>query len=71
MKTKHFLFMAGALAALVSCESRTVVYHQPPPPKVVTRTVYRTAPTPATLPGQAYQIPDAGAPSSFKASSDN
>lgn len=70
MKTTHIITLAGTLLTLTSCGSDTVVYHQAPPPKpvVTTRTVYRTAPTPATIPGQAYHLPDAGAPSSFRAS---
>ena len=70
MKSKHFLIMAGALAVLASCTTRTVVYHQPPP-KPVTRTVYVSSPPPATLPGQAYKLPDPGSPSNFRASGDN
>jgi len=63
MKSKHLLIMAGTLAVLASCTTRTVVYHQKP----ATRTVYRSSPPPATLPGQAYRLPDPGAPSSFRA----
>lgn len=69
MNSKHLLILAGTLGMLASCTTRTVVYHQAPKP--VTRTVYRSAPQPAALPGQAYRLPDPGSPSTFRASGEN
>lgn len=71
MKPMHLLILASTLSALASCTTRTVVYRRAPQPTVVTRTVYREAPTPATLPGQASRLPEPGAPSNFKATSEN
>lgn len=67
MKTIHSLLLASVVVALASCTHEVVYYRTKP--RTVTTTVYRSSPT--TLPGQAYQLPNPEAPSSFRAAGPN